>query len=84
MTGKTGGVRADQANSLLRGAGVPNYDVADLPMNARKYMVCIVRNPYERMLSAYLDKVYQQSNAVFWPPGLRRGASFEAFVQRND
>ena len=82
MIGKSGGVKANMAKSLLRSAHVPTFEFADLPANASTHTLCIIRNPYERMLSAYENKVVHEKDVRCWPPGLHRGASFAAFVKQ--
>ena len=42
--------------------------------------VCLVRNPYERMLSAYLDKLVHAHAMAIVPNGLKTNSSFAEFV----
>lgn len=43
----------------------------------------IVRNPYIRFLSAYLDKIKDKKDKAFMPPGYKPHQSFEIFVEKT-
>jgi hypothetical protein len=43
----------------------------------------IIRNPYIRFLSAYMDKIERVKDAHFAPPGYKIGESFEKFVVKS-
>ena len=64
---------------------VPRYAARKVRATCNLTRIIIVRNPHERMLSYYLDKVKWSCNsgggmkcskAVYWPRGLPRNASF--------
>jgi len=42
--------------------------------------IVLVRNPYDRLLSAYLDKMVLQRKARLAPRGFEPGGSFESFL----
>ena len=63
------GTSARQFNRALLSGAVPRF--------------MLVRNPYSRLLSAYLDKVVKQNVSKMWPRRFRdgRARSFDAFVE---
>lgn len=63
-----------------RANGVKEFRGAMEDMNLPRFLV--VRNPYVRFLSAYLDKVKDKKDRNFLPPGFIPGQSFEIFVQK--
>ena len=75
-----------RTNSLSR--YVP---LSAVPAAATVVRICITRNPYERMLSFYLDKVvghrfaeqkeWLQMSQPLLPPGVARNSTFEKFVR---
>lgn len=42
--------------------------------------ILITRSPYERMLSAYMDKVVEHGQIFLAPPGVRKNSTFGEFV----
>ena len=47
----------------------------------KTFFFASTRNPYERMLSAYLSKVVDAVQPHMWPPGMRSNDSFATFVE---
>lgn len=42
----------------------------------------VVRNPYSRLLSGYIDKILNNKEAQFMPPGFKINGSFPDFVEK--
>ena len=56
---------------------LPSFTSAKL---RRAVRIVLVRNPYDRLLSAYLDKMVLQRKARLAPGGFEPGGSFESFL----
>ena len=56
---------------------LPSFASAKL---RRAVRIVLVRNPYDRLLSAYLDKMVLQRKAKLAPGGFEPGGSFEHFL----
>ena len=56
---------------------LPSFTSAKLRQAVR---IVLVRNPYDRLLSAYLDKMVLQRKARLAPGGFEPGGSFESFL----
>lgn len=67
--------------------GIHNQPALDYT-NLEKYLpdhevprFMIVRNPYSKLLSGYLNKIVENKDMNFAPPGFKRGMSFNDFVR---
>ena len=60
---------------------VPAYTPEHIASHGGKLMrILITRSPYERMLSAYMDKVVEHGQIFLAPPGVRKNSTFGEFV----
>ena len=67
-------------HQILRRQRIPWHNASLLPAGAVVHRICLVRNPYERMLSFYLNKVHERlatngadnasAKVLLWPPAL--------------
>ena len=71
---------AHQRFSYLRRSLCRQHKNQNLSENATVLRVYLVRNPYERMLSAYLDKLVHAHAMAIVPNGLKTNSSFAEFV----
>lgn len=68
---------------LIRRANTTMRFLPDVPPTEKLVSFCIVRNPYERLLSVFLDKfVRPRSRArALWPPGMPADGTFADWVR---
>jgi hypothetical protein len=57
-------------------------DIKEAFMNAKVPRIMIVRNPYIRLLSGFLDTIEQRQELSYGPPTYKSGESFEVFVEK--